>query len=159
MAIQKTDAERAAVYETAVTAMQKAYSEPAFRAAAGMFESIPGFRDADALSEKCLEDAEICRKNTLYNAAKSQKRKNTIRGYRAAAGLFGRIPGWKDADRQKSEAEKAGKKRTAVFAAAFSAAGLLITAAVLYAALISPLLRYRNAQDLFLAGRYEEARY
>ncbi len=52
---------KAGIYEGAVEAMQSADTSEKYKAAAEKFQQIPGFRDADALAEKCLEQAEIAR--------------------------------------------------------------------------------------------------
>lgn len=88
------------IYNRAVSAMNEANSENGYKAAAEIFKTVPGFKDADSLVEKCLDNAEICRKDALYNSARSQMNQNTIIGYESAIRMFDNIPGWKDADEQ-----------------------------------------------------------
>lgn len=88
------------IYNRAVSAMNEANSENGYKAAAEIFKTVPGFKDADSLVEKCLDNAEICRKNALYNSARSQMNQNTISSYESAIRMFESIPGWKDADEQ-----------------------------------------------------------
>ena len=88
------------IYNRAVSAMNEANSENGYKAAAEIFKTVPGFKDADSLVEKCLDNAEICRKDTLYNSARSQMTGNIIRNYESAIRMFESIPGWKDADEQ-----------------------------------------------------------
>ena len=88
------------IYNRAVSAMNEANSENGYKAAAEIFKTVPGFKDADSLVEKCLDNAEICRKDALYNSARSQMNQNTIIGYESAIRMFDSIPGWKDADEQ-----------------------------------------------------------
>lgn len=88
------------IYNRAVSAMNEANSENEYKAAAEIFKTVPGFKDADSLVEKCLDNAEICRKDTLYNSARSQMSQNTISSYESAIRMFESIPGWKDADEQ-----------------------------------------------------------
>ncbi len=88
------------IYNRAVSAMTAANSENEYKAAAEIFKTVPGFKDADSLVEKCLDNAEICRKDTLYNSARSQMNQNTISSYESAIRMFESIPGWKDADEQ-----------------------------------------------------------
>ena len=88
------------IYNRAVSAMNEANSEHGYKAAAEIFKTVPGFKDADSLVEKCLDNAEICRKDALYNSARSQMTGNIIRNYEAAIRMLESISGWKDADEQ-----------------------------------------------------------
>ena len=88
------------IYNRADSAMNEANSENEYKAAAEIFKTVPGFKDADSLVEKCLDNAEICRKDTLYNSARSQMTGNIIRNYESAIRMFESISGWKDADEQ-----------------------------------------------------------
>ena len=88
------------IYNRAVSAMNEANSENGYKAAAEMFKTVPGFKDADSLVEKCLDNAETCRKDALYNSARSQMNQNTISSYESAIRMFESIPGWKDANEQ-----------------------------------------------------------
>ena len=88
------------IYNRAVSAMNEANSENEYKAAAEIFKTVPGFKGADSLVEKCLDNAEICRKDTLYNSARSQMTGNIIRNYESAIRMFESISGWKDADEQ-----------------------------------------------------------
>ena len=88
------------IYNRAVSAMNEANSENGYKAAAEIFKTVPGFKDADSLVEKCLDNAEICRKDTLYNSARSQMTGNIIRNYESAIRMFESISGCKDADEQ-----------------------------------------------------------
>lgn len=88
------------IYNRAVSAMNEANSENGYKAAAEMFKTVPSFKDADSLVEKCLDNAETCRKDALYNSARSQMNQNTISSYESAIRMFESIPGWKDANEQ-----------------------------------------------------------
>lgn len=88
------------IYNRAVSAMNEANSENEYKAAAEIFKTVPGFKDADSLVEKCLDNAETCRKDALYNSARSQMSQNTISSYESAIRMFESISGWKDADEQ-----------------------------------------------------------
>ena len=149
--------EPAGVYDTAVNAMKKAYSEAAFKAAAGKFRSISGFRDADALAEECLEKAEICRKDAIYAAAADNRWKRTLSGCKTAVRLYESIPGWKDADKKQVEAKKAAKIRMIITAVLVSVAVLCAAATVLYFGVYMPGVRYQAAVELYEAGQYKDA--
>ena len=88
------------IYNRAVSAMNEANSENGYKAAAEIFKTVPGFKDADSLVEKCLDNAETCRKDALYNSARSQMNQNTISSYESAIRMLESISGWKDADEQ-----------------------------------------------------------
>lgn len=94
------------IYNRAVSAMNEANSENEYKAAAEIFKTVPGFKDADSLVEKCLDNADICRKDALYNSARSQMNQNTISSYESAIRMFDSIPGWKDADEQIYDCKK-----------------------------------------------------
>lgn len=88
------------IYNRAVSAMNEANSENEYKAAAEIFKTVPGFKGADSLVEKCLDNAETCRKDALYHSARSQMSQNTISSYESAIRMLESIPGWKDADEQ-----------------------------------------------------------
>ena len=93
------------IYNDAVKAMESAETEEEYKAAAEAFGSIPGFRD-DELVGKCLEKAEECRRDAIYNDAVSKMAGDNAADYEAAEGLFKTIPGWKDADEKGEECRK-----------------------------------------------------
>ena len=84
------------IYDFAQRAMRNAK----YIIAAAEFKSIPGFKDADALAEQCLEKAEICRKDAVYASAKSKMTGEKVTSYEEAIKEFQTISGWKDADEQ-----------------------------------------------------------
>ena len=88
------------IYNSAVSAMKSASSESSYKAAAETFKRIPGFRDADALADQCLDRAEVCRKDAVYNSAKAQMTGVRTHRYEAAIKTFRTISGWKDSDEQ-----------------------------------------------------------
>lgn len=90
----------ARIYDDAIKTMYVAKTEDDYKAVALAFKRIPGFKNADALSEQCLEHAEICRKDTIYENAQSQMTGDKISSYEAAIRTFQTISGWKDADEQ-----------------------------------------------------------
>ena len=128
------------IYSGAVQEMQKAATQQAFLAAAGKFDTIPGYQDAKALAETCRQKAEESRKDAIYSNGKtftaqaeregfSYRRR--IDDYEFAIKEFSKISGWRDADElaaacQKSleeleaqdKAEREEKERKRVAAAA-----------------------------------------
>ena len=174
------------IYNRAVSAMNEANSENEYKAAAEIFKTVPGFKDADSLVEKCLDNAEICRKDALYNSARSQMTGNIIRNYESAIRMLESISGWKDADEQiyacqkkveelkaKEEAErleaerkaeehriaveKAKKKAKKVFIAIASVACVCAVFLILLKTVIIPKRKYNQAMELISSGDYDSA--
>ena len=167
------------IYNRAVNAMAAADSENEYKAAAEIFKSIPGFKDADSLVEKCLDKAEICRKDALYNSACSNMTGNIIRNYESAIKTFETISGWKDADeqiricqerienlkleaerkaeKQRIAAEKMKKKAKKVFIAIASVACVCVIFLILMKTVIIPKQKYNQAMELISSGDYEAA--
>ena len=174
------------IYNRAVSAMNEANSENEYKAAAEIFKTVPGFKDADSLAEKCLDNAEICRKDALYNSARSQMTGNIIRNYESAIRMFESISGWKDADEQiyacqkkieelkaKEEAErleaerkaeehriaveKRKKKAKKVFIAIASVACVCAVFLILLKTVIIPKQKYNQAMELISSGDYDSA--
>ncbi|MBQ9468822.1 MAG: hypothetical protein IJU52_07440 [Clostridia bacterium] len=174
-------------YAAAVRVMNAANSEVGFRSAAKMFGEAGGFRDAAALGKHCLEQAENCRRDAIYDAAKAQMAEETLSGFDAAARGFSSIPGWKDADEllpvcregfvklkkekdalyaEKKRKEEEDRKRCAkrrkrmkvLLAAAVIAMIALIAFLFVWQYAILPGVRYDSAVELYRAGEFEEAR-
>ena len=174
------------IYNRAVSAMNEANSENGYNAAAEIFKTVPGFKDADSLVEKCLDNAEICRKDALYNSSRSQMSQNTISNYESAIRMFESISGWKDADEQiyacqkkieelkaKEEAErleaerkaeehriaveKAKKKAKKVFAIGTPIVCACIAFVLVLITVIIPKQKYNQAMELISSGDYDSA--
>ena len=174
------------IYNRAVSAMNEANSENGYKAAAEIFKTVPGFKDADSLVEKCLDNAETCRKDALYNSSRSQMTGNIIRNYESAIRMLESISGWKDADEQiyacqkkveelkaKEEAErleaerkaeehriaveKAKKKAKKVFIAIASVACVCAVFLILLKTVIIPKQKYNQAMELIASGDYDSA--
>ncbi len=172
----------AGIYNDAVNAMNAADTEEAYRSAADKLQAIDGFKDANALAEKCLEQAEICRKDSIYHSAKSKMTGEKSASYEEARKMFQTISGWKDADEQictcqrkieeiqareedwrlkaerKAEeariaAEEAVKKRKCAIAIGVP----ICTLVFLLVTVILPSHNYNKAVTLMEAGQYEEA--
>lgn len=174
------------IYNGAVSAMNAANTESAYKAAADTFRSISGFQDADALVEQCLDKAEVCRKNAIYASAHNEQIKNSIAGCEAAIRLYESISGWKDADEQiyacqrkieeikaKEEAdrlererqaeqkriaaEKAAKKRKKIIAITTPIVVAYIAFLIVLTTVIIPSGKYNSAMELYNAQKYEDA--
>ena len=90
------------IYTGAVNAMNGANSENRYKAAAEIFKTIPGFKDADALAEKCLDNAEVCRKDGIYAQGRNLMKGTNAHNYESAIKIFEQITGWKDTYEQIS---------------------------------------------------------
>ena len=174
------------LYESAVEAMKRAATEGHYINAAARFKELSGFQNADELADQCLEKAEVCRKNEIYNSARGQKNKGTIESYEAAIRIFGQISGWKDAaeqvnicrheiekikERQEAEriekerqqkikqiaAKKAAKKRKIIFAIIAALALACSVFAVVLIKVIIPNYKYNKAVNLYNEENYSEA--
>ena len=114
------------IYNAVVQMMESADSEGLYKAAASKFRDISGFKDADELAQECLEKAEVCRKDEIYNNGCRCLGEDNIGAMNAAIQYFKSISGWKDADekvyacqrkaeeiRAKEEADRLEAKRQA----------------------------------------------
>ena len=174
------------IYNNAVDAMNTENSEKTYKMIADKFKSISGFKDADTLAEKCLEKAEICRKDAVYSSAKLRMTGNNVASYEEAISIFRTISGWKDADEQiyacqrkieeikakeeadrleaeyKAEerriaAEKAAKKRKKIIAIGTPILCVCVLFVILLIKVIIPKAKYNKAMSLIDLGDYDSA--
>lgn len=87
-----------AIYSEAVRLMGNVKWDYEYNNLSKKFKSITGYKDADVLAEQCLEKAEICRKESIYNDANNEMEADVISGYEAAIKKFEKIRGWRDTD-------------------------------------------------------------
>lgn len=59
----------AEAYDAAVKLMNGAKRAWEFKKAAGIFSTIPSFKDSDAKKEICMKHAEECAREETYNSA------------------------------------------------------------------------------------------
>ncbi|MDO4177430.1 MAG: hypothetical protein Q4D99_08190, partial [Bacillota bacterium] len=174
------------IYNSAVSAMNTANTEEAYKSAAEMFQTIPGFKDADSLAGQCLDRAEGCRKDAIYSYARMRMAGNAVSVYEEAIKAFSAISGWRDADEQicvcqrnieeikaKEEAErleherqteekriaaeKAAKKRKRTIAIGAPIIVACIAFVVLLTTVIIPKQKLNKAMGLLDSGDYEAA--
>ncbi len=162
-------ARRDGIYAQAERKLNEAKTEADFTAAAEIFRSISGYKDADARAEA----AETARKEFIYAQAeqilKSAKNES---GYSAAAAMFRTVPGFKDADEQAAAAEKkaetlrqkiiqdkkkAAKRKRITWICIAAAYVALVAGLILNAKVIQPNKKYNAAVKLMQDGRYNEA--
>ena len=162
-----TDRNLLSIYEQAVSDMNKAESELEYLEAAEKFKNL-NIKDSETMLFKCLENAEICRKDDVYDLGISQMSGNSISGYEAAINAFSTIPGWKNADeliiesKQKIEAirakgEAAAIKRKKMIKIAALIVAACIALVVLLTTVIMPKQKLNKAMALLDSGDYEAA--
>ena len=165
-------------YQSAILAMKTAKSETDFKAAAELFEKTPDYLDSSVFATQCLEKAELCRKDGIYQYAKQAM--NTTYRYATdeleqALSLFQKIPGYQDADTlvetcrkriQEIEEEKDQQqvayesKRTRNKKIAIAIIALLaicVIVFILVPIVFIPIVKYHAALNLYNAGEYNEA--
>ena len=87
------------LYISSLTAMENARTESDCRKAAQSFSELGSYKDAKYLREKCLEKAEIARKNAIYNTALNiEKNAKTEEDFQKAEKLFEEISSYKDSE-------------------------------------------------------------
>ena len=174
------------IYNGAVSAMNAANTESAYKATADTFRLIPGFQDADALVEQCLDKAEVCRKNAIYASAHNEQIKNSIAGCESAIKLYESISGWKDADEkiyacqkkieeikakeeaarlererkaeiERKEAERIAKRNRKIAIITTPIVCAIIAFIIVLNTVIIPNNKYNDAIALMNAGKYYEA--
>ena len=163
------------IYSDASTDMDSASTEGEFKAAANKFASISGFKDADEKRRQCLEKAEECRKNAIYDDAANGMVANTIKSYEYAITKFESIRGWRDAEKKILEcrdgiaeierkqearriaAEKAAKKMKRILSIAIPAVIAVIAVVLVVAKIVIPNSNYNAAVELMENGNVVEA--
>ncbi len=170
------------IYSEAVAKMEEADSEESYKDAAARFFPITEYKDSSARREKCLNEAEICRKDAIYHMAKDLMSDNIYlkkSGYTSAILKFQEISGWKDADEQveicerkleeieqeeernrieeeKQARQKIRRKRmTLIIIAAIICA--IVAIVVFIDKVIVPEREYQDAVALIDEEKYEEA--
>lgn len=89
-----------AIYSTCCQLMKSATTTDDFYKAARSFKQINGYKNVDELIEKCRENAETCKKESVYLKACAMSRNNDIASQKNAINLFEDVVDWKDsADR------------------------------------------------------------
>lgn len=159
---------KSAIYNNACGIMKSAAAQKAFLKGAELFKSISGFRDADALAAQCLEKAEGCRKDALYNSAIPRMTVGNIASYEEAIAIFKTIPGWRDADSKiyacqkrieeiKAKNEKNEKQLKRVVAITVPIICVCIAFVIVLCTVIIPQQKYNKAMNLLESGDYDSA--
>lgn len=103
--------EMEADYTEAVNKMNEATTEASFRDAADRFNWIAGYKDADTLWEKCMEEVEKSRKDKILDDAKNMMKNDTLEGYSSALDRLKPVSGWRDSDELIEFCKKRIQKR------------------------------------------------
>ena len=131
---QRNESQRLeSAYQSAVQNMQTAEQVPVnkrgrhYRDTLLILQSIPGYKDADALAEECREKAEVARVKGIYQTARDLIRQNTVSSLKEAVSYLQLIPDYLDSAKliadchmniEKLRAEEAAAKEAAAKEAA-----------------------------------------
>ena len=97
--IERNELERRrTIYKSAMTTMDSATAEVDYISAAEKFQSIAGYKDADALAVQCQEKAVTAHFEGNYSLALKEMAQDDLDGYQSAIRFLRMIPGYKDAD-------------------------------------------------------------
>ncbi len=94
------------IYTSAVDKMQFAMKERHYKDAAEEFHSIGEYKDSVELFRRCLEQAEVARKDDIYLYAKTRMVGDILGNYEEAIHQFQFIPDWKDSQEQIIECQR-----------------------------------------------------
>ena len=86
------------IYELSKQGMESATTQQRCLDLAETFRCIAGYKDAEELAQKCVEKAEACRKDSIYNQAVSNFQCRTPKAINYAISLFKSISGWRDSE-------------------------------------------------------------
>ena len=174
------------IYLKAQRTMTVAKEENNFKTAASIFARVKGYKDADSKKSECLEKAEACRKDVIYNNALKSMEKDTVDDYNSAISTFETIKGWKDSNEKiaqckrrieeikvkqeaerlererrieeaKIEAEKRKKLIKKNVAIATPIAAVLVAFVIVLTTVIIPSKKYNEAIQMIDSGEYEAA--
>lgn len=162
-------------YTQAKKAMSLAKNVYEYQGASRQFQKLSNYQDAAYLAKKCLELAEIAKKDDIYDEAKEKMKRATVTGYSAAIPLFKKIPGWRDADElivtcnQKIDELTAKAERTRQERARIAKRNkkialivtLIVCAVIAFIVLLNTVIipngKYNDALALMEAGKYGSA--
>ncbi|MBR5500612.1 MAG: hypothetical protein IKV74_03705 [Clostridia bacterium] len=166
-------------YTAALSIMAYAKVQEDYMKASLRFEELGDYKDAKQRVQECLEQAEVCRINSIYNLAMACMSAQTERGYTDAKKYFQLIPDWNDARNKIAEcdqkieairllAEERELKRQAelllrkkclkkIILIGIPIVALVATFVLLLNYVIIPNQKYNDARSLMNAGKYTEA--
>lgn len=163
------------IYQAGISAKAEASNEKDYKAAADILKQVTDFRNAGALIEQCLREAENAHKDEVYQSALSLLENGQVADYEKAISLFATIPEWMDSQaqihrcnqkiRELRDAESAAEKRHKEQAARNRKIGIVAVTVAVFAAIIGivstqiiiPANQYKEAEALLVAGDYDGA--
>ncbi len=163
------------LYASAIEEMNSANTESQYKLVAKTFESIKDYKDSKKLIEKCMEQAkaaceqaEMNRKDDIYNDALFKYNVNSISDIEEAVALLESIPDWRDASTKIAEyrnkireiqEENKRKKKKRTLIGIFSLLGTVVIVAciIVLIEVIMPSNKYKKAVALLNQEKYEEA--
>ena len=116
--------------------------EEEWAAAQKGFESISGWKDADALAQQCVEQIEKLKEEQAERERKAEA---------------DRIEQEHQAELARQKAEKLARKKKAIAIIAASIACVIIAFLIVFTTVIMPPQNYKKAEEAFLAENYAEA--
>jgi len=166
--------------------MFNATTEIEYKKAAEIFKSVSQYLDSADLAQECYDNAEICRKDFIFEKGKTKMCGWVAHDYESAIKAFESIPGWKDADEMilickrkieeinaKAEEERLEKKRKAeierieaekrkkqikkITIVGISIVSVIVAFVIILNTVIIPNSKYKDAITLMQAGKYSEA--
>lgn len=152
-------------YSEAVEAMNTANSEKGYIEASKLFAGLGDYKDSAELKNKCLENAEIPKKDGLLSKAKNLMESATLYSFTRAVSLLKKIPGWKNSDKMLSDCLKeievlkpqAERIRKTILKVSLIVVSVIVCAVIVFYAVIVPNNKYNKAVALLNNGYYMEA--
>ncbi len=156
------------IYASAVDKMQSAKKEMHYKEAAEEFHSIGEYKDSVELFRRCLEQAEVARKDDIYNDALIKYNVNSVSDIEEAVALLKSIPDWRDSRTKiaeyqhkikevQEENKRKKRKRTLIeIFSIFLATAIMIFIGILVGVII-PNNKYEKAISLSEREQYDEA--
>ena len=139
---------------------------PTLTKAIQLYESIPGWKDAEERAHQCSEQKRELHCAPIYERARRAQELDSLFSYPVAIELYKSITDWKDAadrlhaseerleelKREEEKQEKRRKKRNKILAIAAAAAAVLLAFVFVLNTVLIPLYHYHRGETLRDAG-------
>ena len=144
---------------------------PTLTKAIELYESIPGWKDAEERVRQCRKEIEDLRCSPIYEQAMKEEQMDSIESLTRAIGQYERIENWRDVKerlqhcrerleelkREEEKQEKRRKKRNRILAIAAAAAAVLLAFVIVLNTVLIPSYHYHRGETLRDAGEYDTA--
>ena len=144
---------------------------PTLTKAIQLYESIPGWKDAEERAHQCSEQKRELHCAPIYERARRAQELDSLFSYPVAIELYKSITDWKDAadrlhaseerleelKREEEKQEKRRKKRNRILAIAAAAAAVLLAFVIVLNTVLIPSYHYHRGETLREAGEYDAA--